>query len=191
MCNKSMKTFIIIFFLLISSKIFSQRNEQAYRDSLRDVYYKERIRYEDSTNIFRAREIFFTPNYGYGAYEPWVREKLANEHLEKVLPESRFYQDRLVLEKEMNDYFDTCQPIVDERYSYYVNKLSGSKTYKNFLRKLVDFGFKQSNVFTKDGNMIYNYELYEDNGTIKTKVLVQVTLNYAYDLSYEVFAYCF
>lgn len=156
--------------MVVSTNIFSQQSEQ------------------DSLNIIKAKKEWISP-YNSFSYEPWIREEWAKRHLEKISINSPFYQDRLAFEKEMSDYFDTCQPIVDERYSYYVKNLAGIKSYKSLLRKLVQYGFRQEDVFSKDGNFIYNYELLEYDKMIK--VLVQITVNYASDISYEVFTYCY
>ena len=125
----------------------------------------------------------------YSAYNPERREEEANKYLEKISPDSPFYEERLAFEKEISDYFDYCQPIANERYSYYVNNLSGSKSYKNLLRKLVNFGFVQENFFAKEGNMFYDYALLEYEGMVK--IVVQVKINYANDISYDVFTYCY
>lgn len=168
-----MKNFLVIFFLLISVKAFSQFTPSPEPDSMK---------------LVNAKNQWISPYKSY-SYEPWKRYENANKHLEKISPESPFYNDRLALEKEMNDYFDYWQPVVDERYSYYANNLSGSKSYRKLLRKLVDFGFKQENFFAKEGNMFYDYALLEYEGMIK--ILVQVKINYASDISYDVFTYCY
>jgi len=138
----------------------------------------------DSIQIVRAKKEW---ENSYKSYDPERRIEYVNRELEKILPDSPFYPDRLELEQTIKDYFDTWQTIADERYSYYVNNLSGTKTYKGLLRKLVDFGFTQRDFFTKNGNLIYNYDLYEYDKIVK--ILVQVKINYASDISYEVYTY--
>lgn len=160
-----MKIFIIIFFLLISVNLYSQ---QAKLDSIK---------------IIKAKEEWLYPS----SYHPEIRQEWANRYLVKISTDSPFYSDRLALEKEMGEYFDYWQPIADERYSYYVNSFSGVKKYNKLLRKLVDFGFIQETSFSKEGNLIYDYALLEYEGMIK--ILVQVKINYAYDISYEVYTY--
>jgi len=158
-----MKIIIIIFFLLISANVFSQKS--------------------DSMKIIKAKEEWLYPS----PFHPVFRQELANRYLVKISTDSPFYSDRLALEKEMEEYFNYWQPIADERYSYYVNSFFGTKKYKGLLRKLVDFGFIQETFFAKEGNLIYDYALLEYEGMIK--ILIQVKINYASDVSYEVYTY--
>ncbi|MFZ1323450.1 MAG: hypothetical protein WAT71_18010 [Ignavibacteria bacterium] len=165
-----MKYILILLFLVIYNNVFSQTPKS------------------DSLRIINAKKEWVSP-YNLFSYQPWIREERTIKYLEKISSDSPFYQDRLELEKEMKEYFETWQPIVDERYDFYVNKISGIKNYRSLLRRLVQYGFKQEKFFSKDGNLFYDYSLLEYDGFIK--ILVQIKINYASDVSYDVFTYCY
>ena len=194
-----MKKYILLTFLLISSMVYSQVNQKKpffdpeadkrYRDSLQQIVNELWKPREDSSYLAHAKQIWANEQYSYNSYKPWIREENVNSYLEKILPESPYYQDRLVLEDEIKSYFEMCQPIVDERYDYYVKTFAGVRNYRSLLRKLVDYGFTQDSFFAKQGNMFYNYSLIEFSGLIKVEV--QIKINYANDISYEVYTYCY
>lgn len=172
-----MKIFITIVLLLISSNLFSQKSKSAPQNKNIQT---------DSLKIIEAYSIWENTNL---PFNPKLRKEKVNKKLYGILLDSKFYPKRLELEQTIEDYFSQWQTIADERYSYYVNNLSGSKSYKNLLRKLVNFGFVQENFFAKEGNMFYDYALLEYEGMVK--IVVQVKINYANDISYDVFTYCY
>jgi len=183
-----MKNLKILTILLFLSNIFYYSNSFAQNEHINS--YKE-----DSLNIIYANEEWtgvragmIKFSFNVNQYKPWARNEYAEKTLQKITEESPYYIDRLKLESEMNQYFEYWQPIVDERYNYYHKALSGAKKYKTFLRKLIDFGFIQKDTFFKSGNSYTDYELYEYDKNIKIEV--QIEINYAYDISFEVYVSC-
>lgn len=100
----------------------------------------------------------------------------------------------LVREQEAR-YIEERQPIVDQHKNYYVSTLAEAQNYRDLLRLLVSFGFKENLVKYEKGyqrtwyfkqEYIENYDDIYPYGCIEIIVLIE--RDYAFDITYNVIA---
>lgn len=172
---KNFKFAIFIIYILTGSYSYSQKDANF-------IYYRS----SDSLNFIKAKTNWESSYY---PYKPEKREQKTEFYLRNITDTSKYFQEKLDLQKTIQNYFETWKPILNERYDYYLNIFSEEKKYKDFLSRLVEYGFEQSKVSTRNGNVYYNYSLQEYKK--KIRITVQITIDYASDISYEIYTELF